>query len=66
MMDATKRFFEEPELEVIKFNETDVIATSLLSWFNSLIDGKQFEGTVDAGTGDAPGRDDLPYFEDEL
>lgn len=65
MMDATKRFFEEPELEVIKFNETDVIVTSLFA----ILKGLGWEDEGDAGTpgaGDAPGRNDTPYFEDEF
>ena len=63
MMNETKRFFEAPELDVIKFNETDVIVTSLLGWFNSLIDSKQFEGNVDAGQNGAPGRNDTEYID---
>ena len=60
MMNETKRFFEAPELDVIKFNETDVIVTSsrFSAFLKGLAEGGQFEGNVDAGQNGAPGRND--------
>ena len=68
MMNETKRFFEAPELDVIKFNETDVIVTSsgLFGFLKGLVEGGKYEEAGDAGMGDAPGRNDTPYFEDEF
>ena len=59
MMNETKRFFEAPELDVIKFNETDVIVTSggLLGFLKGLVEGGQYEEAGDQDYNDLP---DMP------